>query len=250
MTDSIAGLVLAAGAGERLRPLTRLRPKPMCPVGDRPLVDHVLDRFVGVTDTIAVNIHHGRALLESHLAGRVHLSVEDPEPLGTAGAIGNLRDWIAGRPTLLANGDTWCPSSMQLLLDGWDGERSRLLIHGDTELTPRARVAGALVPWSVAEQLKAEPSGLYEAAWRADAAGGSHEVVTLPADEHCVDCGTPADYLRANLTWSGGESVVGAGAIVEGSIDQCVVWPGALVRSTERLHRAIRAHEHMTVIVR
>ena len=66
--------MLAAGAGERLRPLTRLRPKPMCPLGDRPLVDHALERFVGVTDAVAVNVHNGRALLESHLAGRVHLS--------------------------------------------------------------------------------------------------------------------------------------------------------------------------------
>ena len=241
---------MAAGAGERLRPLTRLRPKPMCPVGDRPLVDHALDRFKGVTDAVAVNVHHGRALLESHLAGRVHLSVEEAEPLGTAGAIGNLRDWISGRPTLIANGDTWCPSSMQLLLDGWDGERGRVLVHGATELDAHARVAGALVPWSVAKRLSPEPSGLYESSWRAAVADGALEVVTLPADEHCIDCGTAADYLRANLTWSGGESVVGPGAIIEGTIDECVVWPGAVVRSVERLRHAIRAHEHMTVIVR
>ena len=44
MPDSLAAVVLAAGAGTRLRPLTRLRPKALCPVGDRPLVDHALDR--------------------------------------------------------------------------------------------------------------------------------------------------------------------------------------------------------------
>ena len=48
MTDDVAGVVLAAGAGTRLRPLTLVRPKPLCPVGDRPLVDHALDRVATV----------------------------------------------------------------------------------------------------------------------------------------------------------------------------------------------------------
>jgi NDP-sugar pyrophosphorylase family protein len=250
MADSIAGIVLAAGAGERLRPLTRLRPKPMCPVGDHPLIDHALARFDGVTSAIAVNVHHGRALLESHLAGRVHLSVEEREPLGTAGALGNLRDWVAGRPALVANGDTWCPSSIGVLLDGWDGERMRVLVHGSDVLTTRASIAGALIPWSVTSTFEPVPSGLYELSWRAASADGSLEVVTLDGSVPCVDCGTPADYLRANLTWSGGESVIGPGAIVEGKVDESVVWPGAVVRPMERLYRAIRAHEHMTVVVR
>src|SRR5262245_63276981 len=116
MADSVAGVVLAAGAGTRLWPLTLLRPKVMCPLGDRPLVDHAIDRFVGATDAVAVNVHAGRDLLESHLEGQVHLSFEDERPLGTAGALGHLRDWIAGRPVLVANGDTWCPQP----LDGLD----------------------------------------------------------------------------------------------------------------------------------
>jgi hypothetical protein len=44
--------------------------------------------------------------------------------------------------------------------------------------------------------------------------------------------------------------VVGAGATVEGTIDQCVIWPGAHVLPTEHLTRAIRAHEHITVLIR
>ena len=74
--------MLAAGAGMRMRPLTLLRPKVLCPLGDRPLVDHAIDRFAVVTDSIAVNIHAGRDMLESHLAGRVHLSFEEKEALG------------------------------------------------------------------------------------------------------------------------------------------------------------------------
>src|SRR5687767_13830289 len=102
----VAAVVLAAGLGTRLRPLTDLRPKPLCPVGNRPLVDLAIDRAAAVTDAIAVNVHAGRELMEGHLAGRVHLSIE-PELLDTGGGVANLRDWIGGRPTLVVNGDSW-----------------------------------------------------------------------------------------------------------------------------------------------
>jgi NDP-sugar pyrophosphorylase family protein len=249
MADSLAGVVLAAGAGERLRPLTNLRPKVLCPVGDLPLVDHALARFTGVTDSIAVNVQHGRGLLESHLAGRVHLSFEERGALGTAGALGLLRPWIDGRPVLVVNGDTWCPTSAGLLLDGWDGTRIRVLSRGS--FGPRMVVAGALMPWADIAPLEAEPSGLYEVSWRDASANEDRvEVVVLPEDAAFVDCGTPGDYLEANLTWSGGESVVGAGALVEGHIEQSVIWPGAVVHPHEHLVRAIRASERITVLVR
>src|SRR5215831_32736 len=101
MADSVAGVVLAAGAGTRLRPLTVLRPKVLCPLGDRPLVDHAIDRFAGVTDSVAVNVHAGREELESHLTGRVHMSFEEEAALGTAGALGHMKDWISGRPVVV-----------------------------------------------------------------------------------------------------------------------------------------------------
>jgi MurNAc alpha-1-phosphate uridylyltransferase len=249
MADSLAGVVLAAGAGERLRPLSTVRPKVLCPVGDLALVDHAIARFDGITDSLAVNVHHGREQLEAHLAGKVHLSFEDPQPLGTAGALGQLRDWVGGRPVLVANGDTWCPSSMGLLLDGWDGVRIRVL--STTGCGPRMVVAGALMPWPEVASLEAEPSGLYEASWR-DAAStrDAVEVIALPEATPCFDCGTPRDYLEANLAWSGGESVIGAGAIVEGRVEQSVLWPGVTVGPHEHLVRAIRAQENLTVLVR
>src|SRR5436190_16800082 len=96
--DDLAAVVLAAGAGTRLRPLTRLRPKALCPVDNVPLVDLAVGRARTVTSAVAVNAHHGRALMEAHLPRRVHLSIEAPEALGTARALGQLRDWMAGRP--------------------------------------------------------------------------------------------------------------------------------------------------------
>ena len=87
MRTGIAGVVLAAGAGTRLRPLTLLVPKALCPVAGVPLVDHALARLEGRVADAAVNVHHGRALMEEHLHGRVHLSIEAGEaPLAAAPA--------------------------------------------------------------------------------------------------------------------------------------------------------------------
>ena len=242
--------MLAAGAGLRLRPLTMRRPKALCPVGNHPLVDHALERFVGVTDSVAVNVHHHRSMLESHLAGRVHLSIEEPNALGTAGALGQLREWIDHRPVVVVNADTYCQSSLALLVDGWDGARVRLLTVGDMAFGPHSRVAGCLLPWIEVAYLRPEPSGLYERTWSRAAQEGRLEVIALPSSEVCIDCGTPAQYLSANLLWSGGESVIGPGAIVEGTVDESVIWSGAHVRAGEHLTRAIRAGERLTVLVR
>ena len=56
-----------------------------------------------------------------------------------------------------------------------------------------------------------------------------------------VDCGTPADYLRANMLASGGAAVVEPGAVVEGEVVRSVVWAGERVGPGERLVDAVRA---------
>ena len=240
------GLVLAAGAGTRLRPLTDLRPKALCPVANRPLVDWALDRVAPSVSRTAVNVHHHREQLLAHLSGReVHVSVEEPVALGTAGALGRLRDWVAGAAVLLTNADSWSPAEpdpLARLLAGWDGERPRLLCRRDpanADFGDLRYVGSALLPWRSIRDLPATPAGLYEVSWRA-----LHEQdrVDLVVDDLVhIDCGTPADYLAANLTASGGESVIGEGAVVEGTLIRSVVWPGARVRPDERLVDSIRA---------
>lgn len=243
--------MLAAGAGTRLRPLTLVRPKALCPVGPAPLVDHAIDRLAAVTGSVAVNVHAGREAMVAHLDGRAHLSLEEPEALGTAGALGALRDWVDGRPVLVTNADAWLPAGLGPLVDGWDGERMRLLcvddpVRGDFG---RRRYAGAcLLPWSAVRDLPAEPLGLYEATWRKAEAEGRLDFADTAAT--FVDCGTPADYLAANLDWSGGEPVVGEGAVVAGTLVRSVVWPGARVAEGEVLVDAVRAGRTVTVLVR
>ena len=243
----VAGVVLAAGEGTRLRPLTLVRAKPMCPVGDRPLVDHAIDRVRAVAGDVAVNVHHHRSQLEAHLDGRVHVSVEETRVLGTAGALGQLRDWVASRPVLVVNGDTWTDAPLADLLDGWDGQRIRLLVVGDAPHRA-ARLAGALMPWDEVARLAAEPSGLWDVSWRAADDGGRLEWVRVAAA--FADCGTPASYLAANLAVSRGASVIGAGADVSGTVDRSVVWPGLTVTPSERLIHAIRYDDRRTVLIR
>lgn len=231
-----------------MRPLTRLRPKVLCPVANVPLVDLALDRVSQVTDDLAVNVHAGRPQMEEHLEGRVHLSFEEPLALGTAGALGQLRDWIDGRATVVVNGDAWSSAGLAPLVDSWDGERIRLLLVDGGPLGPYSDPVGALMPWRLVRDLPAEPAGLFERLWSPEADAGRVEVVAY--DGQFIDCGTSRSYLAANLAASGGQSVIGTGAIVHGSVSRSVVWPGASVESGERLVDAIRADAGTTVLVR
>jgi MurNAc alpha-1-phosphate uridylyltransferase len=248
----LCAVVLAAGEGARLRPLSRLRPKPLCPVGNVALLDLALERARGVTEALAVNVHHGREAIEAHVAGRVHVSVEETEALGTAGALAHLRDWIAGRDVLVLNGDSWAPGDLAPFAAGWDRERVRLLVVGDDRLRPPERpanlLAAAFMPWAEVARLAPVPTGLWEASWRDRQGEGRLDVARW--DGPCIDCGTPARYLAANLAAAGGEPVVGEGAVVEGKLERSVVWAGTRVRPGETLVDAIRADDGVTVLVR
>lgn len=247
----LAAAILAAGAGTRLRPLTSLRPKALCPVGNVALVDHAIARAHRLGLDVAVNVHHGREQMERHLAGRVHLSIEEPVVLGTAGALGALKPWIAGRDVLVVNADAWHADDLRGLVEGWDGRTVRLLTVEDEKRPDfgTARYAGAaLLPASVVEELEAVPSGLYERVFAPLRSEGRLDL--LSSDVPFFDCGTIADYHAANMASSGGENVVGAGAVVEGRITRTVVWSGARVEAGEELTDAVRADDGLTVFAR
>ena len=251
----MAAIVLGAGAGTRLAPLTIERPKVLCPVGGVPLVDlaigHV-ERVVGRGPAaVAVNAHHHAEAVRAHVGARAHVAVESPEALGTAGAVANLRPWLDGRAALVVNGDVWHDADLAAMVDGWDGERVRVLVAGVAggRLPRRPDVIGSLLPpWAVAP-LPVAPSGLYEVCWRALDALGRLEVAGAPGATF-LDCGTLRTYLAANLASSGGTSVVGDGAVVAGTATRCVLWPGAVVHEGEVLEDAIRTSTGRTVLVR
>jgi NDP-sugar pyrophosphorylase family protein len=253
-TDGLAGIVLAAGEGRRLRPLTRLRPKPLCPVGAGTPLDDALDRLAAAglagPAEVAVNAHHLAGQLVAAVGARAHLSIERPQALGTAGAIGALAPWIDGRAVVVSNADAYLAGDdpLGVLLDGWSGERPRLLTVRDPARGDFGdlRFAGiSLLPAPTAARLRAVPSGLYEMVWRAAYAAGELELVTYGGT--FTDCGTPAEYLGANLHRSGGASVVGAGAVVAGRLTRSIVWPGGQVGPDEHLVDAIRTDTGITV---
>jgi MurNAc alpha-1-phosphate uridylyltransferase len=246
----VAGVALAAGSGTRLRPLTDELPKALCPVGGVPLVDLALQRLAALgTSSVAVNVHAHAAAMTQHLQGRAHLSYEQPEALGTAGALAALRRWIDGRATVVTNADAYLTGSVAPLLDGWSGQTIRLGVvvdEGRADFDHRWRYCGvAVMPWEDVEVLQPVPTGLYEVSWRQARADGRLELVAMPGE--FVDCGTPADYLAANLLASGGRTVVGDGAVVEGVAERCVLWPGARVEAGEQLRGAIRTASGLTV---
>jgi MurNAc alpha-1-phosphate uridylyltransferase len=199
----LVGVVLAAGAGTRLRPFTDHHPKALATVGGRTLLDLALERVTPYAGRVAVNAHHLAEQVVDHLAGRdVHVAEEQPEALGTAGALGNLRPWIDGSPVLLTNADAWYadPSVVGDLVAGWDGERPRLFaVPGGTPgvLGGVRYVGTALLPWWSVARLEPVPTGLYEVSWHALHQAGRLELVVRP-DLVAVDCGTAADLDRAD----------------------------------------------------
>lgn len=116
MSAPAQAIVLAAGMGARMRPLTDSLPKPLVPLGGKALIDHVLDRLIqaGVTRA-AVNVHYKADMLEAHLAGRTRpeilISDERERVLDTGG--GAVR---AGR--LLGRGSYFIHNSDSVWLEG------------------------------------------------------------------------------------------------------------------------------------
>jgi NDP-sugar pyrophosphorylase family protein len=98
----VIGFCLAAGAGTRLRPLTRAVPKPLLAPAGRPLVDLAVEALQAAGATrVVVNAHHGAGQLVAHLSGRAGVEVlVEPELLGTGGGLVN-----AARLGLLGAGD-------------------------------------------------------------------------------------------------------------------------------------------------
>lgn len=105
-------MILAAGRGERLRPLTDHAPKPLLRAGGRSLIEHLIDGLVasGFRDLV-INVCHLGALIRSYLGdghrfgARIVYSLEGPEPLETAGGIRQALPLLGEGPFLVVNGD-------------------------------------------------------------------------------------------------------------------------------------------------
>ena len=107
-------MILAAGRGERLRPMTDDIPKPLLEVGGRPLIEHCLERLAaaGFREIVINQGHRGERLREVLGDGArwnltIHWSLEPPEALETGGGILQALPLLGGAPFLAVNGDLW-----------------------------------------------------------------------------------------------------------------------------------------------
>ena len=106
-----SAMVLAAGRGERMRPLTNRLPKPLVAVAGKPLLDHVLDRLAAAgIERAVVNVHYLADLIERHLAGRqkprIAISNEREKLLDTGGGVVKALATLGSEPFFHVNSDT------------------------------------------------------------------------------------------------------------------------------------------------
>jgi MurNAc alpha-1-phosphate uridylyltransferase len=123
-------MLMAAGLGKRMRPLTATRPKPLVEVAGKPLIDHALDRLraAGI-GRVVVNVHYLPDALEAHLARRasdldIAISDERGQLLETGGGVAHALPLLGEQPFFVANADNlWVDGpvdTLRLLASRWD----------------------------------------------------------------------------------------------------------------------------------
>jgi MurNAc alpha-1-phosphate uridylyltransferase len=124
-------MVLAAGNGMRMRPLTDRTPKPLITVGGKPLLDNVLDRLAAAgVETAVVNVHHLADQIERHVAGRrkprIVISDERANLLDTGGGVVKAMPHFGSASFFVINSDSiWVENTPALpaMLAQWDESR-------------------------------------------------------------------------------------------------------------------------------
>src|SRR5665809_2635 len=178
MSEARTAMVLAAGLGERMRPLTLQMPKPLVPLVGKTLLDHVLDRLASAgVKTAIVNVHYLPDQLEAHVQGRegqppeIVISDERGVLLNTGGGVVKALPLLGPGPFFINNADSvWSEGAAPALtrmLRKWNPERmdSLLLLaplttsvgyggKGDFTMAPDGRLTrrgeGEVVPFAFA----------------------------------------------------------------------------------------------------
>jgi dTDP-glucose pyrophosphorylase len=225
-------VIMAGGFGTRLHPLTAEVPKPMLPLGDRPIIEHIVLqlREAGIQQ-MRVTTHYRPDQIKEHLGDGQKFGVEidyvnEDRPLGTAGALGLMPPW---RSTLLViNGDILTQLNYQ----------SMLAFHRENKavMTVGVRQYSFQMPYGVIEtegidirRVSEKPlvqffviAGVYllEPAVHAFIPGnqrldmpdlitrlmaGQQRIISFPINEYWLDIGQPGDYAKAQADMAAGE---------------------------------------------
>lgn len=221
-----SAMVLAAGLGKRMRPLTATRPKPLVRVAGRPLIDFALDRIADAgIGHVVVNVHYLADALEAHLHSEqrpfdVSISDERAQLLETGGGMVNALPVLTGDPILSVNSDNiWTDGptgAITLLAERWDdrvmdalllvvplaratGHNGRGDFHMDKNGRLRRRAAGRIAPFVytgvqlVSRRFLANaPSGPFSTNILWDRAIGAGRLYGLSHQGQWFDVGSPA----------------------------------------------------------
>jgi NDP-sugar pyrophosphorylase family protein len=266
----LPALVLTAGLGSRLDPITRLVAKPAVPLGGRTLIDRVLRWLAaqGVTDTV-LNVHHLPATVTgvigdgAHLGLRVRYSWEDPV-LGSAGGPRHALPLLDADTFLIVNGDTLCDVDLAAMRAEHEASGAKvtmavvpnpaplhyngLMLRADriVGVVPRGsadaswhfvgvQIASASVFAGLPDGEAAESvHGIYEPLM------GAREVAAYPVTAGFQDVGTPADYLATALAIADGATIEAGAVIGPGArISRTIIWPGATIGENAALAECI-----------
>ncbi len=220
----IQAVVMAGGFGKRLYPLTDETPKPMLPVGDRPLMEHIIDqlREAGI-EKVNVTTHFMPEKIKKHFGNGQEFGVNieyvsEDRPLGTAGALGLMEK--PNQPMLVINGDILTRVDFRSMLDFHREHRA--------DLTVAVRRYDLQIPYGVIEtegvqitQVREKPlytffvnAGIYLLEPNAHQYIPTNErfdmtdlidrliaegrtVISFPIREYWLDIGQPDDYKQA-----------------------------------------------------
>jgi mannose-1-phosphate guanylyltransferase len=144
MTDRIDAIVLVGGMGTRLRPLTLSAPKPMLPTAGVPFLTHLLSRIkaAGIDHVILGTSYRAEVFSEyfgdGSMLGLDLEYVVETEPLGTGGAIGNVRELLRGDTAMIFNGDILTGCDLTDLLAEHQRSAADVTLHLTRVPDPRA----------------------------------------------------------------------------------------------------------------
>ena len=225
-SPALNAVIMAGGAGTRLRPLTEDLPKPMLPVGERPLMELIIQqlRQAGIKQ-VSLTTHYKKDVVVDHFGDGSDFGVDiqyvdEDQPLGTAGALSRLPG--SDDPLLVINGDILTRVDFRAMLDFHNEQHAEMTVAVRQHETP--------VPFGVVEidgvtitGISEKPvikhlisAGIYllDPSVCRDIPDGrpydmpeligellsqGRKVVSFPVREYWLDVGRPADYEQAQL---------------------------------------------------
>jgi MurNAc alpha-1-phosphate uridylyltransferase len=197
-----AAMIMGAGLGTRMRPLTDDRPKPLVTVGGKSLIDHSIDRLVAAgVSLVAVNLHYKAEMLRNHLAKRrdveIVFSDESDMLLDTGGGVVKAMSHFAGAPFFVLNSDSiWIEDGipgLSAMLAAWDADRmDGLLLLADMHTALGYEGSGDFV---------LRPNGHLVRARDAKSDGTTYAYPGVQIAHPRLFAGAPAGAFSTNIMW-------------------------------------------------